>query len=552
MSALATSRLSAATPRTDAGNHPLGGAGIMIRFALRRERIRTPAWLVIIVGSTMMVAAAFTNLYGDAAERARTAASLGTPAGLAMTGPREYMKNYTLGAMMSQQMIGWVAVVVALLSILIVVRNTRTEEETGRAELVRSMPVGRHAQLFAAIVVAVLANVVLALALGFGLAALKIDSMDLAGSLLYGFAHAAVGIVFVGITAITVQITAHARGAIGMSLAIVGLAYVLRAAGDSGDHDVLSWLSPIGWAQRTYAYVDDRWWPLLLALGLAVITAAIGFWLSTRRDVGAGLRAARLGRGTASAFLQTPIGAAVRLHRGMIIGFAIGAFVLGAMYGSVLGSIKGMLSGVEPLDQALKETGGSLTDAFAAMILVVLAMIAAVFAVIAALRPRAEESGGRAEGLLATGLSRAGWLLSHVVVAMLGGAVVLAAAGFGFGVAGAGATGDQGLIGTLTLSALAYAPAVWVTAGVAVALYGWLPRLAPVAWALVVYSFFVGYLGQILQLPDWMNKLQPFGYVAKVPVHDVTWLPEIVLTAIAAALVIIGIAGLRRRDLDLK
>ena len=551
MSAVAT-RLSAAAPRTDARAHPLGGAGTLIRFALRRERIRTPAWLVIIVASTLMVAASFSSLYGDPAERATTAASMGTPAGLAMTGPREYMENYTIGAMMSQQMIGWVAIVVALLSILIIVRNTRTEEETGRAELVRSMPVGRHAQLFAAIVIAVLANLVLALALGFGLAAMNIESMDLAGSMLYGFAHAAVGLVFIGVTAVTVQITAHARGAIGMSLAVVGLSYALRAAGDSGGNDVLSWLSPIGWAQRTYAYLDNDWWPLLPALGLAVITGGLGFWLSTRRDVGAGLRASRQGRASATAFLQTPIGAAVRLHRGMIIGFAAGAFVLGAMYGSVLGSVEDMLSGIEQLDQALRSVGGSLTEAFASMILVVLSMVAAVFAVIAALRPRSEESGGRAEGLLATGLSRTRWLLSHVAVAMVGGALMLAAAGFGFGVAGAGSAGDQGLIGTLTLSALAYAPAVWVTAGVAVALYGWLPRLAPVAWIVVVYSFFVGYLGQILQFPDWMNKLQPFGHIARVPIDDVDWPAELILTAIAAALVLIGILGLRRRDLDLK
>lgn len=41
-------------------------------------------------------------------------------------------------------------------------------------------------------------------------------------------------------------------------------------------NDALSWLSPIGWIQRTYVFVDDRWWPLVLCLALAAPTAAYG------------------------------------------------------------------------------------------------------------------------------------------------------------------------------------------------------------------------------------------------------------------------------------
>lgn len=108
------------------------------------------------------------------------------------------------------------------------------------------------------------------------------------------------------------------------------MAYVLRASGDVGN-DALSWLSPIGWVQRTHVFVDDRWWPLALCLLLAAATASYGFVLSTRRDVGAGLRPARLGRRTASDALARPFGFALRLHRATLLGFAAGLCLMGVM-----------------------------------------------------------------------------------------------------------------------------------------------------------------------------------------------------------------------------
>ncbi len=208
--------------------------------------------------------------------------------------------------MLGHQMLGFMAVLVGLMSVLTVTRHTRAEEETGRAELVRSAVVGRHAHLAAALTVAALADLALALLLALGLTGLGTDGVDGPGALLYGACHAAAGLVFAAVAAVTVQLTAHARGATGTALAAIGVAYVLRAAGDSGENGALSWLSPIGWVQRTYVFVDDDGWPLLLCLALAAACAATGFVLSTRRDVGAGLRPERPGRPHASEALGTP------------------------------------------------------------------------------------------------------------------------------------------------------------------------------------------------------------------------------------------------------
>ncbi|MFP3988919.1 ABC transporter permease [Streptomyces sp. E11-3] len=535
------------------GGNALAGTRTLIRFNLRRDRIRLAVWILALFLGTVGTASSLTSVYTTAEDRASAAETMDSPAGLALNGPRHYLDDYNIGSMLSHQMLGFMAVLVGLMSVLIITRHTRGEEETGRAELVRSTVVGRHAHLAAALAVAVLANLALALLLALGLTGMGIDGIDTGGSLLYGFAHAAVGITFAAVAAVTAQITAHTRAASGMALAVIGAAYVLRASGDAGSSGALSWLTPIGWIQRTYPYVDNRWWPLALCLALAVGTAAAAFHLSTRRDVGAGLRPSRGGSPVASDALTRPFGFALRLHRGVLIGFGTGLFLMGAMYGSILGDAEDLLKDIDQVQDALEEIGGAtIIESFASMIMVVLSMGAAVYVVMAALRPRSEETAGRAEPLLATGLSRDRWVGSHLAVALTGGTLVLLLSGLGFGLAGAVSASDGGLVLKLTGAALAYAPAVWVTVGVAVTIFGWFPRASTAAWVVPVYAFVVGYLGELLRFPDWLNNLSPYGHVPQLPAAELDWTPLVILSALAAGLVWLGLAGFRHRDLETK
>ncbi|WP_235980798.1 ABC transporter permease [Streptomyces albidus (ex Kaewkla and Franco 2022)] len=545
---------ASAAPGTPEGRRRLlAGTGTLIRFALRRDRIRLPVWIAALLMASFTTLGKLEGLYADAADQAALAKTMDSPAALAMTGPRHYLEDgYGIGAMLSHQVIGFYVVLAGLMSVLIVVRHTRAEEETGRAELLRSTVVGRHAALTAALTVAVIANLALAALLSVSLGGSGAAGLTWEGSLLYGAVFGGVGIVFAAVASVTVQITEHARGASGMAVGVIGLAYVLRAAGDVGD-GTLSWLSPIGWAQRSYPFVDNLWWPLLLMLAVCAVTGGAGYVLSGRRDVGAGLRRPRPGRRVASGALMRPFGFALRLHRGMLIGFGCGVFLLGTMYGSILSDVDDMLKNVDMVDETFTAAGGvNFVESFASVVMIVNAVVAAVYVVIAAGRPRAEESAGRAEPLLATGLSKVRWLWSHLAVALLGGTVTLLLAGLGFGIAGAASTGDRDLLLSLTGAALAYAPALWVTLGVAAVLFGWLPRATAAAWLVPVYAFLVGYLGKILQFPDWMNNVSPFGHVPQLPAKEMDWTPMLLLTAIAAGLLALGLAGFRRRDLETK
>ncbi|MFR9724476.1 ABC transporter permease [Streptomyces sp. MS19] len=541
----------AAPPRRAGG--ALAGTGVLLRFALRRDRVRLPVWIAALWAVNSLTLSSLTTEYADAGARAGLAETMGGAAGLAMTGPERYLAgDYTYGPMMGQQMLGYLALAVGVLSVLTVVRHTRAEEETGRAELLRAAAVGRHAHLTAALTVAVGASLAVGALLAAGMAGADAEGVTAGGSLLYGAACAASGVVFAGLAAVGAQISPFARGASGLGLGALGLAFALRAVGDVGA-DAFSWLSPIGWAQRTYVYVDDRWWPLLPAVALAVAAAAGAYALSTRRDVGAGLRPPRPGRPEASAGLLRPVGFALRLQRGVLAGFAAGALLFSLMYGSVLGDADDLLAENERLRESVLRLGGSgLLEAFASVVMSVLAIVASLYVVQAVLRLRGEEGAGRAEPVLATGLSRARWAGSHLAVALTGGTLVMLLAGAGFGLSGAASADDWSLFGELTLASLAYAPALWVTAGAALVLYGWLPKASAAAWAVPAYAFFAVYLGELLSLPDVLGDLSPIGHVPQVPAAEWRWLPLTLLTAVAACLIAAGLAGLRRRDVDMK
>jgi ABC-2 type transport system permease protein len=146
-----------------------------------------------------------------------------------------------------------------------------------------------------------------------------------------------VGLVFAGITALTVQVTEYSRAATGMAGAALGAAWAVRAAGDMASDfgSALSWFSPLAWSNQTRPYVDGRWWPLLLSVGLAAAAAAGGYALSARRDVGAGLVAARTGAPVAAPWLRSPLAVAFRLQRASLLWWTVALATFGFIFGGV-------------------------------------------------------------------------------------------------------------------------------------------------------------------------------------------------------------------------
>src|SRR3954453_17713818 len=211
-----------------------------------------------------------------------------------------------------------VMVAAAIMSIQLVVRHTRAEEESGRAELIRAGIVGRRAPLTAALLEAALADLAVVAVIAAGLTASGLAPVD---SLALATGIGLTGLLFGAVAAVTAQLSAHARAASGWALAVLGAAAVVRGVGDTlhAHGSPLSWFSPIAWAQQTRPFVDLRWWPLLLSLALIAVLTGCAYALSGRRDFAVGVVAPRRGPSEAAPSLRGVGPLLVRLQRGTVL-----------------------------------------------------------------------------------------------------------------------------------------------------------------------------------------------------------------------------------------
>jgi ABC-2 type transport system permease protein len=528
----------------------LTGTGTLVRFILRRDRILLPIWILWLGLIPVLQAAATAELFPTAAQLQDYADTLRTPALVALYGP---VFGSSLGAVTVTRA-GFVAVLIALMSLLTVIRHTRSEEEAGRRELLGSTVLGRHAGLAAALCVTFGANLVLAAVLALGMIS---QDEPAAGSIAYGLSYAAVGWMFAAVGGVTAQLTQGAGAARGIAIGVLGVAFVLRLGGDLSGHEDglswLSWLSPIGWGQQLRPYADERWWVLALALALVFVLVAVAAALSSRRDVGAGLLAPRGGPAVASPRFDSPLSLAWRLHRGMLAGWVAGFAALGVVLGAASQGIGDLVADSSELGDVFARMGGvaGLIDAYLAAMMGVYALTASGYAVQAALRLRSEETGLRAEPVLATSVGRLRWAASHLVFAALGPTVVLAVGGLATGLAHGVNTGGVGReLPRVLVGALVQLPAVWVMAGLAVALFGLLPRFAAaVSWTALALFLFLALIGPVLQLDQRALNLSPFTHVPSMPGGELTTTPLLWLATVAVGLAAAGLAAFRHRDL---
>jgi ABC-2 type transport system permease protein len=525
------------------------GTGALIRLALRRSRIMLAVWVALFALFAAYSAVATVDLYPSVASRVAAAGAInGSQALVAMYG-RVYDPS-SLGALAMIKTGGLGAVFVAMFAVVLVVRHTRAEEEAGRTELVGGTAVGRRAPLAAALGVALVVNLVLAVLTAAALAA---AGLPVDGSAAFGLAWAGVGLAFAAIAAVAAQLTTSARTATAISAAILGCVYVLRAVGDAAGQAGLrwlTWLSPIGWAQQFRPYAGNRWWVLLITVGFAVVVAVAALALAARRDLGAGLLSERSGPASAGRSLRSPLALAWRLHRGALLGWAVGFALVGALVGGLAANVEGFLNNPNARD-LITSLGGEkgLVDAFLSLELAFAGIVASAYGIQVVMRLRAEEVGLRAEPVLATAVSRVRWAMSHLVIALAGTTLLMVLAGAGAGLVRGAQTGAMSEAVRVFSAALVQLPAAWVLAAIVVAAFGLAPRFVVAGWVALAGFVVLGELGPLFGLSQWALDISPFAHVPKLPGGAFSPAPLVALTAIAALLVAAGLVGLRRRDI---
>jgi ABC-2 type transport system permease protein len=546
----ATRTAGPASPQATATASALAGTAALAKLALRRDRIMLPAWLYLVIIGVTANAFTFSKLYKTPQSRAALVVSgQSNPALLFLYGR---LNGDSVGALTAWRYGVWGALFAVLMTTFIVIRHTRGDEEAGRLELIGSARVGRQAPLVAALAVAVLANVTLTVVL---CVVLPFAGLPFAGSAALALAIGTSGLAFTGISAVAAQLTSGARAARGLAIGALGLSFLARAVGDAagpGGPSWLTWTLPLGWTEELRPFAGEQWWVLLLPLAVFAAGTWLAFVIAAHRDHGAGLLPDRPGRPAGSDLLRGPHPLAWRLQWQSLFWWAAGYAVMFAVCGAAAKGIGQLLGTSSALQKEFTRLGGhaAIVNAYLAALMLLAGLAAAAYGISAVLRLHAEESGGRADPVLAGSGGRVRWAFSHLLVAVTGTAALLAiagvATGLGYGLR-AGGVGTE--VARMLGAGLAQLPAALVLAGVAMLAFGVLPdACTAIGWSGLGLAVALNIFGEMLQLSHWIMDVSPFTHAPRLPGGPVPGTSLTLLSVLAVALCAAGLGGFRHRD----
>jgi ABC-2 type transport system permease protein len=522
----------------------------LTRLLARRYRLQILAWTVLLVLLSGATVSAYQSTYPTPEQR-RVATELAQQ-NAATTLMYGHLRDPGTPAQFFVWEVGAIVTLLAAVAgVLLGVALTRSLEDDGSLELLRSAGVGPRVPIRAAL--AVLGAVALAVALGcagaVGLSAGRVDGITWPGAFAFGGVAGTTFLTFATAVVLLAQVIPTPGGARTAGFTLLAAAFALRAIGDSQD---LSWpgrLSPLGLRGVVRPFDGNRWWVLALALVVPVVLAGLAQWVCDRREFGAGL-VSRRDRREARPIGGSRLGFAVRLSRRSAVVWTVAVASIGTLFtamgsgavtqsrsGDLDGFLGAQLDGADPVAGFLAYSGTTV------------ALIVCCYAVLSVLRVHTEEDAGLTGQVLATGGRRWAPLARQVVVTATGALVILLSTG----VLGA-------LVAPLTIDgadvaprAFAYAvgqwPAALAAAGWTALLVGVLPRATSLAWAPLVASGVLALLGNLLGVPEKVQALGVLQHVPDVGGQHPDGSALLLLVGFATAATTAGLVAMSRRDL---
>jgi len=519
----------------------------LTRFTLYKERIFIIAWICLLLLVAGVMLTAFENQFTPEELQGLQVMKY-NPAHIALQGPFFAVDNFQVVHYFAVELHLFTLVAVAIFNIFLVMQNTRNDEEKGRYEVLRSLPIGRLSAFHAVMITAVIVNILLSISHGALLSVLCISGMTTTGAFTYGVSLGVTGIFFAALSALISQFSHSTRTVIGYAFLVLITSYLLRAVGDVTS-EALSLVSPLGLPLRAEAFISNRLWPFFVMLTLALILFGIAYFLNARRDIGQGLFPEKQGRDYASTFLRTPLGLVWRQNRNTLFSWAIVLFGFGAALGGILRDAEHFV-GENGAFQMLMPTSAdfSAVELFTMYLNVGFAIVCIAPVLILLFKVLREEKEGRAEPILSRAISRPYYLASFIVLAFVASLLMPFVTTVGLWAVSSLMMETPLAFGSLIRSMMVYIPALWAMLGLSIFFVGIFPKVVAFCWAHFTYVFMLGFFGELLDVPRWAMMLSPFYHIPQLPLEDMRILPLLILAVVALTLSACGLVFYRRRD----
>ena len=392
----------------------------MARFVGRRALRSGALWGLVFGLYVYDNAFAFDSIAPTAAKRTQMLTTMGSNAGLkALLGDAHRITS--LGGFTDWRAIGVTTLVASIWGLLAATKALRGEEAAGRWELFlagqttqRRATAGALAGLGTGVLAMYAATALLTALVG----ARPSVAIGPGRSMFFAAAAVAGAAMFAAIGALAGEVMPTRSRATGLAAAAFGVAFMLRALGDSasGAH-WLVYVSPLGWVEQLRPLADAQ--PLwLLPIASLIGLCAVATVFLADRDLGASLLADSDTAEPRMALLGSPILFALRLSWAAIVSWLAATVVAGLLYGSLARSTGRDFAS----SSTLRKFTGSLTHValrqlqlagarvFAGIVFLILMTLIMAYVASAMGRVREDEAEGYLDNLVVRSVSRQRWL----------------------------------------------------------------------------------------------------------------------------------------------
>jgi ABC-2 type transport system permease protein len=526
----------------------LGPARALARRAFRDARVRTIAFGYLFAIYAYIQPVGYHDAYPRLSDRLAFAHSFAGNDALRLFYGYPY-DPLTLGGYSAWRVGGTLAILAAVFGLLAAVRALRTEEDTGRMELVLAGAVGRRTAYLSAMA-AIAAGVLILWFAEF--AGFLAGGLPAGGSAYLALASMSVVPVYVGVGALASQLAPTRRIALELGGAIVGVSLLLRVIADTSSGAAwLRWATPLGWAEELRPFTGAHPLVLLLSVAASVLLLVLAARIAVARDIGTGILPARDSAAPRLRLLSSPTAQALRSERGSLIVWLSStgafAFILGMVSTSI--SSAGISKSVQR-EIAKLGSGSIVTPAgYLAFVFIFFILAVSLFACAQIGAARHEEADEQLETLLSLPVSRRSWLGGRLLLATCGAVTISAVAGL-LTWAGAASQGVSISLPKLIEAGANCLPVALLFLGIAALAYAIVPRAsAGIAYGLVTVAFLWQLSGSLLGVPRWLVEVTPFAHVGLVPAQPFRAAAAVVMLGIALSSALAATWIFQRRDL---
>lgn len=513
----------------------------LTRLYLRQNRIFTLVWLLLPGVWVAINTMSSLVLFPTQKALAEMSVTLIDPLTEAIHGP---LLSISVAGFVTWRTKVFLVLLGGIFSMIHMIRHTRLAEEQGKRELLEANVTGSLATLSAALVSMIIINAIAAALAASAMAALGLGIIGSLAHCLGFFASACVLGILAGAAA---QFFVSATAARGMSLGLLGALFGLHILWNvSGGQNLPAYFNPLEWPLLVRPFAGEHFIVLLIPLVLGAALAALSMHLITRRDVGAGLVPQRRGRAFAKPGLCNLTALAWRTQKGLFLPwlcfYGIFSFAMGCASYLMVSAV----SSAEALAGLIERLGG-IDRAFLSLMLYIFGMLISIYVIMSASILRREETA-KGETLLSMPVPRERLVLSHMVYIFGGSVAIMLVSGFCVGLGAVIGTGDHGALSRLFFEMAGMIPAVWIIGGIALLLFGALPRwMTGSSYGLFTLFLLMEIFWEQQQIPEVLYALSPFSWITPLKAVQPMAAPP-ALCIVTIILTGMGIALFRRRD----